>query len=124
LIASKDELLISKSRIFLSIRALRTTSLFACPVSDFTGLCAADERWVSTEVIDPLLRIRGLSPGIDSDAAHSASTGDSTVDTIIGLGFRPSLGWIPLLAESRLDDLMCLTAGIGGLAGKAPENEL
>lgn len=87
LMARSDELLISRSMIFRSVRALRAP--LACPLSDLDGLCIP-ELCVSTEAMDPLLNTRGRRPGSGSDAIVLASIFGSDGDMISGLGRRPS----------------------------------
>jgi hypothetical protein len=61
--ASSEELLISKSMIFRSVRALRAASLGP---SDLPGLSGGGG-YVSVEVVDPSLKMRGRRVGICSD---------------------------------------------------------
>lgn len=84
--ASSEELLISKSMILRSIRALRAASLGP---SDFPGLSGTGG-YVSVEVVDTLLKMRGRRAGICSDITGAGSSPKWLPDTMTGLARKLS----------------------------------
>lgn len=93
--ARREELLISRSRIFRSVRALAAGSFF--PLSDLSGLWA--DAWVSAEVEEWSLNMRGR--GSDGEVIGMR---DSDGDIVSDDGYRSRGG---VLAVSTLADLIC-----------------
>jgi hypothetical protein len=127
--ARREELLISKSMILRSVRALSTSP----PLSDFPGLIGLDKCGLlglidigkcgtpglmgiwgsgSLEIEEPLLKTRGRRVGICSDIMGGVFSELKVLDTMIGLALRPS--YVPWLEEPILEDFRCRGSGREG----------
>lgn len=105
--ASKDELLISRSIILRSVRAVEAGSK---ELSCFPGLMG--KGLVVTE--EPLLNIRGRRVGMRSEIVAGTPSVLSVVETMKGLARSPSEGVEIWLVESTLDDFRCCRRGNNG----------